>query len=79
MLLQPTKHNNADQTVVAVATQALRRLRMRRLIGFEDLRSQLRKANPGTERLFVPALGLLYILGLLEYRPKADSVEYTGN
>jgi hypothetical protein len=47
-------------------------------MGFEDLRIQLRKSNPGTERLLVPTLGLLYILGILEYRPKADSIEYTG-
>jgi hypothetical protein len=78
MLLRPTKHNNPDQTVVAVATQALKRLQTRRVMAFEDLRVQLRKSNPGTERLFVPALGLLYLLGLVEYRPKADSVEYTG-
>ena len=78
MLLQPTKHNKPDQTVIAVATLALRRLRSLRLIGFEDLRAQLRKSNSGTERLFVPALGLLYMLGLVEYRPKIDSVEYIG-
>jgi hypothetical protein len=77
-MLQPTKQNKPDQTVIAVATQALGRLRVRRVIAFEDLRTQLRKSNPGTQRLFVPALGLLYILGLIEYRPKADSVEYTG-
>lgn len=79
MLLQPTKHNKPDQTVIAVATQALKRLRTRRLIAFEELRAQLRKSNSGTERLFVPALGLLYMLGLLEYRPKTDSVEYIGD
>lgn len=78
MLLQPTKHSKPDQTVVAVATQALRRLRAKRVIPFEDLRRQLQKSNPGTERLFLPALGLLHVLGLLEYLPKVDSFEYTG-
>jgi hypothetical protein len=77
-MLQPTKQNRPDQTVVAVAVQALKRLRALRVIAFEDLRTQLRKSNPGTERLFVPSLDLLYILGLVEYRPKADSIEYTG-
>jgi hypothetical protein len=78
MLLQPTKHSKPDQTVVAVATQALKRLRGKRVIPFEDLRRQLQKSNPGTERLFLPALGLLHVLGLLEYLPKVDSFEYTG-
>jgi hypothetical protein len=77
-MIRPTKHSKPDQTVVAVATQALSRLRARRVVPFEDLRRQLQKSNPGTDRLLVPALGLLHILGLLEYLPKRDSFEYTG-
>jgi hypothetical protein len=78
MLLQPTKHSKPDQTVIAVAAQALRRLRVKRVVPFEDLRTQVQKSNPGTDRLFLSALGLLHILGLLEYLPKTDSFEYTG-
>jgi ABC-3C biological conflict system middle component len=78
MLLQPTKHSKPDQTVVAVATQALWRLRAKRVIPFQELRRQIHRSNPGTDRLLLPALGLLHILGLLEYLPKRDSFEYTG-
>lgn len=29
--------------------------------------------------LFLPALNLLFLLGLIEYRPKTDAVEYVGS
>ena len=28
--------------------------------------------------LFLPALNFLYLMGLIEYRPKTDAVEYMG-
>jgi hypothetical protein len=28
--------------------------------------------------LFLPTLSFLYLLGLVEYRPKTDSLEYVG-
>jgi hypothetical protein len=28
--------------------------------------------------LFLPSLNFLYLLGLVDYRPKTDSVEYSG-
>ena len=77
-MLQPTKHSKADQTVIAVSTQVLKRLRAKRVIDFDDLRSQVEKSTPGTGRLFIPALNLLYLLGVLDYRPKTDSFEYVG-
>ncbi|WP_414590540.1 ABC-three component system middle component 8, partial [Anabaena sp. CCY 9614] len=32
----------------------------------------------GGETLFLPSLNFLFLLGLVEYRPKTDAIEYLG-
>ena len=32
----------------------------------------------GGDVLFLPALNFLYLMGLIDYRPKTDAVEYVG-
>jgi len=56
----------------------LKRLRTRRIEGFDELRDRLDKTRQGGGVLFLPALNLLFLLGLVEYRPKTDAFEYTG-
>ena len=77
-MLRPTKHSHPDRTVVNVALVVLRRLRDRRLAEFDQLRAYARKQVLGGDVLFLPAVNLLYLFGLLEYRPKTDSFEYVG-
>jgi hypothetical protein len=48
------------------------------MAGFDELRAYLAEHRKGAESLFLPALNLLYLLGLAEYRAKADAFEYTG-
>lgn len=38
----------------------------------------LQKSVIGGEVLFLPALNFLYLMGLIEYRPKTDALEYVG-
>lgn len=77
-MLKPTKHTHPDRTVVNVALLVLSRLRVRRLEDYENLRKLAKKAVIGGEVLFLPALNFLYLLGLIEYHPKTDAVEYVG-
>jgi len=77
-MLRPSKHSNADLTVVAVSTFLLNRLRSKRLVGFVELRSELLRRRPLADELFMPAVSLLYLLGLVEYRQKGDALEYVG-
>ncbi len=77
-MLKPSKHAHPDKTVIAVATVILRRLRSRRLDSFDSLRHYANEAAAGSSVLFLPALNLLFLLGLVEYRPKTDAFEYTG-
>jgi hypothetical protein len=77
-VLRPSKHSHPDRTVVNVAALVLGRLRNRRVDDYSSLRSYVKKAVRSGDFLFLPALNLLFLLGLVEYRPKTDAFEYVG-
>jgi hypothetical protein len=76
-MLRPNKHSHPDRTVIYTAITILRRLKARRLVEYDALLDHVRKLVNGGEFLFLPALNLLFLLGLVEYRPKTDSFEYS--
>jgi hypothetical protein len=78
-MLRPTKHSHPDRTVINVSLRLLARLKTRRLEDYDTLRTFVSKAVSGGDVLFLPALNLLYLLGLIDYRPKTDAVEYIGS
>jgi hypothetical protein len=77
-MLRPSKHSNADLTVVAIAAFILARLKKKRLIAYQVLFDELVARRPLASELFTPAISLLFLFGVVEYRPKGDSFEYTG-
>lgn len=77
-MLRPSKHSHPDRTVINVSLLLLGRLKTRRLDDYDSLRKFAKKSVGGGDILFLPALSFLYLTGLIEYRPKTDSVEYTG-
>lgn len=77
-MLRPTKHSHPDRTVVNVALLLLKHIRKRRLDRYGDLLAFAKKAVAGGDVLFLPALNFLFLLGLIEYRPKTDAIEYVG-
>jgi len=77
-MLRPTKHSHPDRTVVNVALLLLKHLRKHRFDRYGDLRAFAKKAVTGGDVLFLPALNFLFLLGLIEYRPKTDAIEYVG-
>ncbi|WP_211453885.1 ABC-three component system middle component 8 [Collimonas antrihumi] len=77
-MLRPTKHSHPDRTVINVALLLLIRLKDRRVDEYAALRKFAKKAVIGGDVLFLPALNFLYLMGLIDYRPKTDAVEYVG-
>jgi hypothetical protein len=77
-MLRPTKHSHPDRTVINVSLLLLARLRARRVDAYHALRQFAKKSVVGGDVLFLPALNFLYLMGLIEYRPKTDAVEYMG-
>ena len=75
-MLLPNKHSHPDDTVLAAATLLLRALRRKRVMKYSEARAMLR---PDTaDFLFIPAVNLLFITGLLDYQNTSDLFEYTG-
>lgn len=77
-MLRPTKHSHPDRTVINLSLVLLARLKARRLDDYDAFREYAKKAVVGGDVLFLPALNFLYLMGLIEYRPKTDAVEYVG-
>jgi hypothetical protein len=77
-MLQPSKHSHPDETVLAAATTVLRELKESRAASFDELKRSLALHSRGSDYLFTPAISLLFLLGLAEYRSTTDSFEYTG-
>jgi hypothetical protein len=77
-MLRPSKHSHPDRTVVYLSLLLLVRLRKRRLEDYHSLQTYAKQTVIGGDVLFLPALNFLFLMGLIEYRPKTDAVEYVG-
>ncbi len=77
-MIRPTKHSHPDRTVINVSMLLLARLKARRVDDYDDLRKFAKKKVVGGDVLFLPALNFLYLMGLIDYHPKTDAVEYVG-
>lgn len=78
-MLKPTKHSHPDRTVINLALLLLARLKAYRIVDYDSLREHARKSVVGGEVLFLPSLSFLYLMGLIEYHPKTDGIEYVGS
>ena len=77
-MLRPSKHSHPDKTIINLAMLILLRIKGQRIEDYESLRAFAKKQISGADFLFLPALNFLFLLGLIEYRPKNDSFEYVG-
>ena len=77
-MLRPNKHSHPDHTVISISLLLLSRLKERQLDDYTNLRKYAKKMTVGGDILFMPALNFLFLLGLINYLPKTDAVEYLG-
>jgi len=77
-MIRPNKHSHPDRTVINVSLLLLAHLKVRQLDDYGSLRKYAKKIAVGDDVLFLPALNFLFLLGLINYLPKTDAVEYVG-
>ena len=75
-MIKPTKHSHPDKTVVYASFIMLKELRKKRIVSYSDLYQMIKNKVTSGEFLFMTSLNLLFLLGLIEYRLKTDSIEY---
>ncbi|MBB5151571.1 ABC-three component system middle component 8 [Histophilus somni] len=76
--ITPDKHTDPDKSIMYTTALLLDALRTNKQMDFSALLS-LVKAKTGSDYvLFMPAINLLYLLGLIEYHTKTDRFEYIG-
>lgn len=77
-MLRPNKHSDPKLTVLPIAGELLKLLRKKRSCTIADLRTRIEAHGSDRAVLLEPSIALLYLLGLIEYRRKTDSLEYVG-
>lgn len=77
-MLRPNKHSDPQLTVLPIAGELLKKIRQKRTCAIEDLRKHLEDQGADRVPLLLPALAVLFLLGLIEYRRKTDCMEYVG-
>lgn len=75
-MIQPNRHTDPDLTVLNVASIILKKLKRTNIKTFTELSNIVYVDNPSADKLFLPSLQFLFLLGLIEYHPKNDSIEY---
>jgi hypothetical protein len=77
-MIRPSKHYHPDRSIINISRLLLIRLRACKIEKFDVLRKYAKNSVSGGEFVFIPALNFLYLMGLIEYRPKTDVIEYMG-
>lgn len=77
-MLRPNKHTHPDKTIINMSFLLLSYIKKKRLEKYDNLLEYARKSVEGGHFLFLPALNLLFLLGLVEYHAKTDAIEYVG-
>jgi hypothetical protein len=74
--IKPSKHSNPDQTIIGVAALLLKTLSKSGVEKYDVLEELVDAKIEGGKYLFLPALNLLYLLGIIKYHKKSDAFEY---
>ncbi|PHM27536.1 conserved hypothetical protein [Xenorhabdus innexi] len=77
-MIRPSKHSHPDRTVISMSLLMLTLLKNERVVSYGKLRDYAKKTINSGEVLFLPALNFLFLMGLIEYHTKIDSIEYVG-
>ena len=77
-MLRPHKHSDPELTILPVAGRLLAFLRAKRTATVAAIREHVCAGRAEMEPLLMPAIDVLFLLGLIKYRRKADAFEYLG-
>lgn len=71
-----TKHENPAQTLVYSIYVISKELRRKRIVSYDNLKVFLQQRVEGGEFWFDKAINFLFLMGIVEYYPKTDMLEF---
>lgn len=77
--IQPDKHTHPDKTIISSSYILLKLLVKHRTVSFVKMQEAIEAYTQSGAILFIPAISLLFLLGVVTYHPKNDTFEYIGN
>lgn len=75
-MIRPTRHNHPDKTLIFTSYLMLQQVKSKRIVDYSTLFKYVKENVTSGEFLFLPALNFLYLLGLIQYHKRTDSIEY---
>lgn len=75
-MLIPTKYMNPDHSVLYLGGLVLKKLQKHKIYSYDDAFKIFSKNK--IEDMFVPTMGFLYLLDLVEYNINSDCFIYRG-
>ena len=77
-MIRPTKYAHPDKTVLSISLIILEKLKKDKIIKYDKLQNHIKNRITAGVPLYLPALNFLFLLGVIEYYPKTDSIVYVG-
>jgi len=78
-MLRPSKHAHPDKTIISVSTTILKKIKKDRISSLDEILVHVKNKVSGNEVLIMPSLSFLYLVGIIEYHSKNDTIEYVGD
>ena len=76
-MLKPVKHMNLDNSLIRISAILIQFLKSLKIVKFNQLLERLvTKEGDEVKYMYVPALNFMYLLGLIEYHSKNDTIEF---
>lgn len=75
-MLKPTKYMQAEFSVIGISTKIIEILQKERIIYYAKLVIKMKEDNENYIYNLSYALQFLFLLGIIDYHAKTDSIEY---
>ena len=76
--IRPNKYTHPDKAIISSSSILLKLLMKKKVVSFDKMQNAVADYTKCGNILFLPAISLLYLWGLIEYHPKNDTFEYIG-
>jgi hypothetical protein len=79
-MIIPTKYTDLDLSIVRVSSLIVKLFEKNKVLSYDEVfQCLIDKVGEDVKHVYLSSLGFLYLLGMIEYHLKNDSIEFIGN